>query len=183
MRWLLRRLTDYLPCRIIAEEGSPYLERYYLFTILGWRFYLHQFVGSDPDRGLHDHPWSRAYSIILAGWYWEHTRSGPRRVRWFNSLTGDTFHRVVLPHARYEHLIPENLRKFARACGAPVVPCWTLFFHRAGDVKRWGFMREIPDTDGVATFEPYRYAREGFQKHWWKTASKGRQARMEGRAA
>ena len=52
MRKLLFWLTSHLPCRIIAEEGSVYLERYYLFTLLGWRFYLHRFVGSDPDRGL-----------------------------------------------------------------------------------------------------------------------------------
>jgi len=94
---LLYWLSGFMPCRLINDGDRPYLERYYVGTLLGWRFYLHRFVGSDPAGTLHDHPWSKAYSLILSGWYWEETRSGTRRVRWFNSLTGDTFHRVVLP--------------------------------------------------------------------------------------
>ena len=155
MRKLLFWLTSHLPCRIIAEEGSVYLERYYLFTLLGWRFYLHRFVASDPDRGLHDHPWPRAFSIILAGQYWEETRSGRRLVRWFNSLTGDTFHRVVLPHV--------GLYEF---------PCWTLFFHRSGRAKTWGFLRG--EAGKAQVFTPYSYATEGDQRHWWERAPKGR---------
>ena len=120
MRKLLFWLTSHLPCRIIAEEGSVYLERYYLFTLLGWRFYLHRFVGSDPDRGLHDHPWSRAFSIILAGWYWEQTRSGTRKVRWLNTLTGDTFHRVVLPSEGFVRGLPFLHPDFNKDA-----PCWT----------------------------------------------------------
>ena len=108
MRKLLFWLTSHLPCRIIAEEGSVYLERYYLFTLLGWRFYLHRFVGSDPDRGLHDHPWSRAFSIILAGWYWEQTRSGTRK-------DGTDF-TVVTPQRRFLGVGPDLEAKIDRAC-------------------------------------------------------------------
>ena len=121
MKKILYWLTNFLPCRIINDGETPYLERYYLGTLFGWRLYLHQFVGSDPDRGLHDHPWSRAFSIILSGWYYELTRSGERRVRWFNSLTGDTFHRVILPI------------DWSRG-DAPDKPCWTLFFHTSKNV-------------------------------------------------
>ena len=154
MRAFLFWLTGYLPCRIIADAGQPYLERYYVATFLGWQFYLHRFVASDPDRGLHDHPWPRAFSIILAGQYWEETRSGRRLVRWFNSLTGDTFHRVVLPHV--------GLYEF---------PCWTLFFHRAKRTKPWGFWRPLGTG---AIFEPYLYPKEGDQTEWWTRAPKGR---------
>lgn len=150
MRTFLFWLTSRLPCRIISDGNTPYLERYYLFTLLGWRFYLHRFVGSDPDRGLHDHPWARAFSIVLAGQYWEETRSGRRLVRWFNSLTGDTFHRVVLPHV--------GLYEF---------PCWTLFFHRAEYVKEWGFLRG-------QVFIPYIRTRSDEMPDWWNRVPKGR---------
>lgn len=163
-------ITGYLPFREISDGDTTYLERYYIATLFGWRFYLHRFVGSDPDRGLHDHPWSKAYSLILSGWYYEVTRSGERMVRWFNSLTGDTFHRVVLPRDRsivYEYGKPWQQH------------CWTLFFHKAGDVKPWGFWREheqrlvdIGFDKGGATFQPYTYQREGSQKDWWLTAKR-----------
>ncbi|WP_244260428.1 hypothetical protein [Burkholderia gladioli] len=57
MRRVLYAISSRLPCRIIADGNKPYLERYYLATVFGVRFYLHRFVASDPDRGLHDHPW------------------------------------------------------------------------------------------------------------------------------
>lgn len=171
-------LTQFLPCRIISDGEVPYLERYYLCTFLGLRFYLHRFVGSDPARGLHDHPWRKAYSLILSGWYWEETRSGTRKVRWFNSLTGDTFHRVVLP----DYICFSNWPCHAERRTAP---CWTLFFHTAGDVKPWGFWRDLQETtslskgadafEGAAYFQPYAYTREGNQKNWWLTAPKGRE--------
>lgn len=164
MRAFLFWLAGRLPCRIIAEEGSVYLERYYLFTLLGWRFYLHRFVGSDPDRGLHDHPWSRAFSIILAGWYFEETRAGTRKVRWFNSLTGDSFHRVVLPCGDYR---PDF------SCDE--FPCWTLFFHRAEYVKEWGFWRRFPvsGSDEAALFTPYIRRRTDEMPDWWNRVPKG----------
>jgi hypothetical protein len=172
-------LSSFLPFREISDGDTPYLERYYLFTLLGWRFYLHQFVGSDPDRSLHDHPWSKAYSLILSGWYYEETRSGTRKVRWFNSLTGDTFHRVVLPDEWENTHDPAEvgiLRYGQRKTGRSA-PCWTLFMHRAGNVKPWGFWREWPERyEGAATFDPYTYEREGNQKDWWLTAKRRGQA-------
>lgn len=172
MKNFLHWISGYMPFREISDGDTPYLERYYISTLFGWRFYLHKFVGSDPDRGLHDHPWSKAYSLILSGWYFEETRSGTRKVRWFNSLTGDTFHRVVLPVSTWR--TQGGGGKFDRPD-----PCWTLFFHKAGDVKPWGFLKAIDGrfsggmyTEGSAIFEPYTYAREGSQKDWWLTAKR-----------
>lgn len=162
MNKLLMYLTRNLPLRIISDDGQPYLERYYLFTLLGWRFYVHRFVGSDPARGLHDHPWSRAFSIILSGWYYEETRSGVRKVRWLNHLVGDNFHRVVLPAGA-----AENENGFVRLLRAE---CWTLFFHRAGDVKRWGFLEKVEGFPDARLFVPYDYKKEGSQVAWWETA-------------
>ena len=150
MNRLLYWLSGRLPCRIIADAGKPYLERYYVGTVLGVRFYLHRFVGSDPDRGLHDHPWPWAGSIILSGWYWEVTRSGTQKVRWLNFLVGDSFHRVVLSLGQ---------------------PCWTLFFHRAAYVKPWGFLSSRGQglLDPAILWIPHNYPRDGrgTPDAWW----------------
>lgn len=174
LKAILYRITGRLPCRIISDGESPYLERYYVGTLLGWRFYLHRFVGSDPDRGLHDHPWRKAHSIILSGWYWEETRSGTRKVRWFNSLTGDTFHRVVLPCSRTGGVCADH--GWLRHPPA-VLPCWTLFFHTADNVKPWGFLQPMNTFKGCAVFTPHSYTREGSQKDWWLTAPTGNEVR------
>lgn len=164
MRRFLMWLSARLPARVITQDGAPYLERYYLFDLLGMRFYLHRFVGDDPDRGLHDHPWRFAFSLVLAGWYIEQTRQGARPVRWVNFLLGDSFHRVILPSAE---------------------PVWTLFAHRIGDVKAWGFLERFglfkrPGEAEALLFLPYRYELEGGKpERWWLTAPKGRDIRKE----
>lgn len=156
IRRLLYALSGRLPCRIINDGDRPYLERYYVGRLFGWTFYLHRFVGSDPERGLHDHPWNRAYSFVLAGRYYEETRSGWRLVRWFNRLTGDTFHRVVL--------MPEM----------PHV--WTLFCH-GPYTKRWGFMKSIDTLAGeeLLLWVPHAYQTDeaSGKQRWWDTAPHG----------
>lgn len=61
------------PDVVIGGHDNPYLLRWYvvprnpLFNV-----YLHQFLRSDDDRALHDHPWINA-SLLLDGSYTEHT--------------------------------------------------------------------------------------------------------------
>ena len=154
IRRLLLALTARLPARVISDGNGPYLERYYLGSAFGARAYLHRFLASDPDRGLHDHPWPWAVSLILAGWYIEQRRDGDHVRRWLNVLTGDTFHRVVMPHGARE--------------------VWTLFIH-GPRCKEWGFLRTF---DGGAVFAPYDYGTEsGEPKRWWESAPKGRDLR------
>lgn len=155
---LLLSISGRLPCRIISDGDKPYLERYYLCTLFGIRFYLHRFVASDPDRGLHSHPWRWAFSIILSGWYWEHTHYGIDRVRWLNFLTGDSFHRVILPR-RY----PLSNMPDAELC-----QCWTIFFHKAKREKSWGFLRNKGQLGTIYTSHP------SANDKWWKTAKPGR---------
>jgi hypothetical protein len=153
---LLRALSDRLPCRFIdGEGGEPYLERYYLFGVFGWHAYLHRFVDSDPDRGLHDHPWDRALSLVLVAGY-DEIRGGaagcapPRFVRpWrLNWLRGRDFHRVVLRGGR---------------------PAWTLFLH-GPRVKGWGFLQ-----NGI--YRPMARDESEFRhRDWWRWAPRG--ARM-----
>lgn len=95
---------------IAAPDGSPYLSRLllprirlpYLGTV---RPMLHQFHRPDDDRELHNHPWARAWSLILTGSYVEERLADPvtgttatKIVRWFNALTDRDFHRVVSLH-------------------------------------------------------------------------------------
>ncbi|MCA8113867.1 hypothetical protein [Burkholderia cepacia] len=151
LRALLFSISGRLPCRIISDAGRPYLERYYLVTLFGVRVYLHRFVDSDPDRGLHDHPWPWAFSLILTGWYYEQTRAGTKIVRWFNALIGDSFHRVILPR---DHGVHE---------------CWTIFAHRARRTKEWGFLRDKGQLGRV-----YTTHKPGADDQWWKRAARGR---------
>lgn len=148
MKTILYWLTGRLPCKIISDAGRPYLERYYLFTLFGVRFYLHRFVASDPDRGLHSHPWAWAFSLILVGSYREQLLDGFAERRWFNWITGDTFHRVVL--------------------GDCLV--WTLFAHHARRSKDWGFIREVS-----ADMNEYRPHKPSPDDAWWKGAPLGRE--------
>lgn len=151
---ILERIADDLPLRIISDGARPYLERHYIGTAFGWRFYLHRFVGPDPAGGLHDHPWRLAFSLRLAGRYFEETRYGMRTQRRLGILTGDTFHRVAV-------------------LSTPTV--WTLFGHSVGGEKPWGFLSFL--KTGAGSFEPYTYQREGNQAKWWTTAKSKKQMR------
>ncbi|WP_050799633.1 hypothetical protein [Thiocapsa marina] len=163
----MERLLDWIsarrPCRLIeGDQGEPYLERYYLLGAFGWHLYLHRFVDSDPDRGLHDHPWGHALSLVLSGGYdeiralegdSEQTRvyfRGPGR---FNRLRGSDYHRVVLRAG---------------------VPAWTLFLH-GPRIKGWGFRRggtvQVMAKDG----SEFRH------RDWWKYAPTGARIRATAR--
>lgn len=150
IRSLLFWLSGYLPCRLINDGAVPYLERYHIGQAFGWTFHLHRFVDSDPGRGLHDHPF-RAFSIVLAGHYIEQTRAGSRVVRWFNSLSSDTFHRIVIPDG---------------------MQVWTLFAH-GPKVKSWGFIRpmQVAHNEEVMLWVGAPNSNSGA---WWKTAPKGK---------
>lgn len=196
MRRFLYRLTNNLPCRIISEGDVPYLERYYVCSFLGTKVHLHRFVGSDPDRGLHSHPWSWAISLVLSGWYFEERFSGTdqpfiRRVRWLNILLGESFHRVVMPADRLRcsaHFPEYDCGAPHCACSKAPTECWTLFIHREQKQgRRWGFLRPfyvggVVDRDGVQVrsdvqhaFVPFTYpGGKTSSGQWWKSVPKGR---------
>ncbi len=180
-------LTARLPCRIInGENGEPYLERYFLLRLFGLTAYIHRFVDNDPDRGLHDHPWGRALSLVLAGQYHELRANqvllSPHatpdiRVRLlkpgrFNAIRGDDFHRIIL---HWNH----TNRTHAEA--------WTLFVHGAR-TKGWGFIQPSIRADfrkhrpvviwsagALPVYRPYTLTRHGPAENWHRTAPKGRE--------
>lgn len=166
---LLYRLTAGLPCRLIKLDGRPYLERYYVGRLFGVTFYLHRFVSSDSERHLHNHPWGWGRALVLTGAYDEEsvvdlTPAAPdgcvthwRRIRFWNRVDGNHFHRI-----------------------AWVKPgTWTLFFHgyraTVGEgatlqYKGWGFLELRGD---LVAFERFTAS----PKPWWyQDAPKGQDA-------
>lgn len=181
MRAFLWWLSGLLPCRFINDGDTRYLERYYVGRLFGLTFYLHRFVASDPDRGKHSHPWKTAWSIILSGWYFEERMIGVHAVRWFNRLTYESFHRVILPMDLRPDQGDDNYDRVTSILrqpgGKPPKECWTLFFHTAGRPNNWGFLRQL--ADGSGTFQPFEYGKDNDSKktptdEWWKTSLPGR---------
>lgn len=122
--WLIARAQRRAPDFVVGGHDRPYLRRWWLIPRNPvFNVYLHQFLRSDDDRALHDHPWANA-SIILRGCYMEHTIAaggihnrellveGVMRIRW----TGRIAHRVELFDG----------------------PCWTIFI-TGPRYRSWGF--------------------------------------------
>ncbi|MGN6518542.1 MAG: hypothetical protein ACTHK2_03855 [Dokdonella sp.] len=111
---LIARMTRRPPDFVIGGEERPYLRRWWvlprnpLFNV-----YLHEFLRSDDDRALHDHPWANV-SVLLRGEYVEHLPEGARPRH-----AGDVVVRLL---GSMRHRI-ELVRDGAGAERA----CWTLF--------------------------------------------------------
>lgn len=127
VKWLvhsLRRIAEKRPPDfVIGGADKPYVRRWWIIPRNRWfNIYLHQFLRSDDDRALHDHPWGNV-SLLLAGEYTEHTIAA-----------GGVAHRAVYKSG--------NL-KFRRAKAAHRVElhageCWSLFI-TGPIVREWGF--------------------------------------------
>jgi len=154
------RLFDLLQSRVarrrpsdqnIGPRDNIYLRRWYviprnpLFNI-----YLHQFLRSDDDRALHDHPWLNV-SYVLRGSYYEQTiAAGGVHSRTLRSAGMFAFRRARQAH-RVE-LLREGKERFVstmktRADGtqfvsavvrANEIACWTLFI-TGPRIRAWGF--------------------------------------------
>jgi hypothetical protein len=164
MRKFLMWLSSKLPAREIrGEDGQAYLERYFVCRVFGCDVFLHRFVASDPDRGLHNHPWEWAASLVLAGRYLEALFDPlggfPQRMRHagsFASFGPDHLHRVLI---------------------VPGEDCWTLFVVGPRTAQNaWGFLSLVEQDVFPATwtFDLYR---KSPTPDWWKTAITGRQLR------
>ncbi len=164
-RRLLMAWAARLPAREIrGDDGAPYLERYFVVRALGWTVYLHRFVASDPDRGLHDHPWSRAVSLVLAGGYDEERQA-------FARDAGDVFRPVVATvrrrPGRLNFLRGWDFHRVVLAAGAG--DCWSLFAH-GPVVKEWGFLVAGRDGRAIHIRYPSTFG-------WWRRAGTGRALR------
>ena len=179
MRRFLLWLTARLPVKVIGRD-EPYVEWYHVATfprlLGGFRIQIHRFVRSDPD-GLHDHPWGWSRSVVLSSWYLEERRDRirVRKAGTTYGMTGDTFHRVILPIGARD--------------------CFTLFIH-GPYVKHWGFINPTMPADGLHWRLPswmsplggsWSYEARDRSPHrfdpWPARAPKGRELREEIREA
>jgi hypothetical protein len=169
---ILYYVSGYLKCKLIkGDEGQPYLERY---MIARWgkdgehTLFLHRFLDSDSDRGIHDHPWD-SKSFILAGGYNEKRlvqMNGTDQViirdikpLSFNIIGKDDFHQIILK---------------------PKTPAWTLFYH-GPRVKHWGFQyyKELLGFNIFKTeFAPFIDKTNPDEK-WEKVAKRGKYLNRE----
>lgn len=98
--------------------GDRYLRRWYILPRNRvFNIYVHQYVGSDDDRAMHDHPWW-SFSILLKGELLEHDKGGVMLLK-----AGD----IRLRSAKYAHRL-ELITGTA----------WTLFI-TGPKVRDWGF--------------------------------------------
>ena len=159
-------ISGFLKAKAIrGPNGEPYLERYMLLRWGNHTFFLHRFLDSDPDRGVHDHPWDHSVSFILCGGYLEKRLVSKSGKLWmqirrlsagqFNVIKGDDFHQLVLEPGR---------------------PAWTIFYH-GKRTKNWGFAiseRGKSLDSGpfdVEYFEPF--SDNSPESLWEKTAPRG----------
>ena len=118
------RIND-APDQTIHDDVSggkvPYLRRWFLKPKVAGEgnIYLHNFLRSDFDRALHDHPFDST-SILLWGEYKEHFADGTFAHR----RSGDIVTRLATDAHRIE-LIHEQ-------------PTWSLFI-TGPKVREWGF--------------------------------------------
>lgn len=176
-RVLLRQLVANLPARNIKHNDRPYLRRFYVGTFCGIRFYIHHFVGSDPD-GLHNHPWKHGGSVILNGYYWEERRfclaHNARKIRCINFVGGDDLHRVVVPDELDAVVFDldgggcHNYRVLF-----PNLGVWTLFWH-SKKVMPWATIKDKGGFKQYYEEDPTHKMTDG-HSDWYKTAQKGKQ--------
>ncbi len=124
------------PDFVITNVRGVYLRRWHVIPRNRWfNIYLHQFLDSDEDRALHDHPWA-SLSVILRTGYLEHLPNGIVKRRKAGQM--------VFRRAEQAHRV-QLLRTFTFDCrvGMPDYslqprPAWTLFI-TGPRVRQWGF--------------------------------------------
>jgi hypothetical protein len=132
LRWARNRKPDF----VIGGQESPYLRRHWLLPRNPFfNVYVHEFLRSDDDRALHDHPWLFNASWLLQGYYFEHSANGCAlrlagdvKFRW-----GPAPHRIELLGSRAQagEVVTEPWHH--------ALPCWTLFI-TGPRVREWGFL-------------------------------------------
>lgn len=148
-----------LRMRYINLGPLRYVERYLVEATEERYTYLHRFVADDGDRGLHDHAWYHAMSVVLAGGYrekrFELNRGPVREIQFVDLKPGDTNHLG-------EHIAHQIIS---------VKPeTWTLFTHTPWIPNSdWGFY-EL-DDEGNWTFHPS--ATGGSNRGWLTSGPRG----------
>lgn len=128
----IARITCRPPDFVIGGQARPYLRRWWVIPRNKvFNICLHQFLRSDDDRALHDHPWANC-SVLLRGCYVEHTIAA-----------GGVHHRRLLIAGRLRLRLSGKHAHRVELLGAP---CWTLFITGPA-YREWGF--HCPDQGWV----------------------------------
>lgn len=127
LRFLANQIaTSRSPDVVIGGSERPYLRRWWVIPRNRFfNVYLHQFLRSDDDRALHDHPWINL-SILIDGEYTEHTIA-----------KGGVHYRVIRKTGAISGLkarMPAAAHRVELHAG----PVWTLFI-TGPNVRSWGF--------------------------------------------
>lgn len=122
-RNLMQRTQSRPPDFIIGGADNPYMRRWWVIPRNRFfNVYLHEFLRSDDDRALHDHPWWNC-SLLLFGEYTEHTIAAGGINHRSIYRAGD----LKFRRAGYAHRVELHAGS-----------CWSLFI--TGPVVRgWGF--------------------------------------------
>lgn len=115
---LIKKIMSRFKRKPDIEIEGEYLHRWFLIPRNRvFNIYLHKFMASDPDRGLHDHPWYSA-SVLLKGELIEHNFKCIKHIpRFF----------PVFRSAKFAHRL-ELVRG----------PVWTIFI-TGPKFRTWGF--------------------------------------------
>ena len=120
----------------IGDRENPYLRRWWVIPRNRFfNIYLHQFLRSDTDEALHDHPWVNI-SILLKGEYVE-VRPIRKDLRPINGNLKGILRRPFRPVFRLPSAAHRVLL-FGEGSSIGPDPVWSLFI--TGPVMReWGF--------------------------------------------
>jgi hypothetical protein len=114
------------PDDVIGAPERPHFYRWHVIPRNRWlNVYVHQFLHSDNDRALHDHPWP-SVSLVLSGSYLEHEIKAGGVPVLTTRKTGDLIFRSASAAHRIE--LPDDATP----------SCWTLFI-TGPKVREWGF--------------------------------------------
>jgi hypothetical protein len=142
LRWARNRQPDF----VIGGPAAPYLRRHWLIPRNRFfNIYVHEFLRSDDDRALHDHPWLFNASWLIEGEYIEWSPADDAHlmpdvgVRQYpeQPLAGRQMKFRWGPAPHRVELITEVESGHGWSIGFPLT-CWTVFI--TGPVVRtWGF--------------------------------------------
>lgn len=124
--WVVKKAQSRPPNFVVGPREVPYLRRWWVIPRNPvFNIFVHQFLASDDDRALHDHPWW-SWSLLLKGTYVEHTiEEGGIHLR--ITYTPGSFH---FRRGRFAHRI--EIVPHKHPC------CWTLFI-TGPRYREWGF--------------------------------------------
>lgn len=124
------------------EIGENYLRRWWVVPRNYFaNVYLHEMLGPDDDRAMHDHPWDNT-SVVISGGYLEHTPDGV-----FERREGDVVHRPATALHRLE-LLPGVDRTISLFITGPKVRDWG-FQTEAG----WVHYKDFVEIHGERSFK------------------------------